>query len=675
MRLRRGAIRLLVLFAVAVIGLLGSPPASADAPFRVQEYVTDNAGVLSASDNHSVRAAIDKLVADRGLKLWVVYVKSFDGQGRQAWAEQTEKLSDFGTNDALLAIATEDRAYTFSADQSVVSAAQRGSIERQKIEPALRGDQWAAAATGAANGLGSYHSPSAEPSSGPHISAKAIWIAIAALVLLALLLWWWTLRRRRRRNKAELEAAKRVDPTDTQALAAVPLDALDGLSKQIVVDVDNAVRTSTNELELATEEFGATRVEPFAKAVANAKAALADAFNVRQILDDDVPETPLQKRQMLTKVITSAGAADRELETQQQAFGEMRSLLINAPERLDSMTQQMVALTARLEPAAATLAALHQQFAETAVSAVAGNVDQARQRLTFADENITKGRGLISAPAQDQTALFDTVRAAEGALQQSGTLLDSVDSAASDINRAISGMPAAIDDIQHGIDSAAAQLQQSGTPQADALQSAHDAAVKAVDDARANGSADPLGTFTRLTKADADLDQMLENVVALRAETQKQAQLLDQALFAAQSRVKAVSEFIDTRRGSIGPEARTRLSEAQRQLDAAQAKKDANPTEAIAHANGAASLAAQAQSLANDDVRHAQVSYAPQYSRQSDMGSVLGGIILGNVLRGGMGGGWGGGWGGGSGGGYGGSRSGGPTSFGGSGRSYGGGRF
>ncbi len=95
--------------------------------------------------------------------------------------------------------------------------------------------------------------------------------------------------RRGRRHKAEVEAAKRVDPTDAQALAAVPLEALDELSKQIVVDVDNAVRTSANELELATEEFGAARIAPFAKAVMNAKTALAQAFNVRQTLDDACP--------------------------------------------------------------------------------------------------------------------------------------------------------------------------------------------------------------------------------------------------------------------------------------------------------------------------------------------------------------------------------------------------
>ena len=124
-----------------------------------------------------------------------------------------------------------------------------------------------------------------------------------------------------------------------------------------------------------------------------------------------------------------------------------------------------------------------------------------------------------------------------------------------------------------------------------------------------------------------------------------------------------MSDFIDTRRGSIGAEARTRLAEATRQLEAAETKHDSNTTESMAHANGAATLAAQAQSLANDDVRAAQRSYTSQYGqRGSDMGSVIGGIIIGNILRGGFGGGWGGG--------FGGGRSPGrPTSYGGSSRS------
>ena len=72
-----------------------------------------------------------------------------------------------------------------------------------------------------------------------------------------------------------------------------------------------------------------------------------------------------------------------------------------------------------------------------------------------------------------------------------------------------------------------------------------------------------------------------------------------------------MSDFIDTRRGSIGPEARTRLAEAVRQLQAAQDKRATNLNEAIAHANGAAMLAAQAQSLANADVQAAQRTPTP----------------------------------------------------------------
>ena len=159
-----------------------------------------------------------------------------------------------------------------------------------------------------------------------------------------------------------------------------------------------------------------------------------------------------------------------------------------------------------------------------------------------------------------------------------------------------------------------------------------------------------MGTFTRLTQADADLDRLLASVTEQREAAERLARASQQAVSAAQSRVKAVSDFIDTRRGSIGPEARTRLSEANRQLEAAQAKQESDLTEAIAHANGAAMLAAQAQSLANDDVRSAQRSYTSQYGGggRSNMGAVIGGIIIGNILRGGFGGGYGGGYGGGS---------------------------
>ena len=61
-----------------------------------------------------MNGAVDKLFTDRRIKLWVVYVKTFDDMGWLAWSQQTEKISDFGTDDALLAIATDDRSFAFN---------------------------------------------------------------------------------------------------------------------------------------------------------------------------------------------------------------------------------------------------------------------------------------------------------------------------------------------------------------------------------------------------------------------------------------------------------------------------------------------------------------------------------------------------------------------------------
>lgn len=665
-----------MLLAILTIGLLVAPSAAAEPPARLATQLTDNAGVLSAAQRANVQRAIDRLYDDRHIKLWVVFTEDFSGQGQNDWARNTMRLSDFGDDDALLAVATVDRAFAFQVPSTVRGEDRADDIRHDSITPALRRDDWAGAAIAAANGLNA--DPPAAPAAGG-ISWPGMLIGLGVIAVLAGLVWWWSSRRRAKRRHAEFEAAKRVDPTDANALASVPLEALDELSRSIVVDVDNAVRTSEAELELAVEEFGAKRTEPFSAALENAKKALAQAFTVRQTLDDDAPETPLQQRELLTKVVVSAARADRELEAQSQAFEQLRDLVINAPTRLDAMTQQMVDLTARLEPSRQTLDTLHTQFDATALTSVATNVDTAEERLAFADRNITTARGLVSRPATDQTALVDAVRSAESALDQTRTLLDAVDSAASDINRALTDLPAAITDIQAGIDQANSLLAQPGTPQADKLGAARDAAKSAADDAAANGKADPLGTFTRLTKADAELDQLLAGVHEQQEAAERLARALEQALFTAQSRIKAVSDFIETRRGSIGPEARTRLAEAQRQLQAAEAKRAANPNEAVAHANGASTLAAQAQGLANDDVRAAARSYTSQYGGGggSDMGAVLGGILIGNILRGG-----GGGFGGGFGGGYGGGRGmGRPTSYGGSshssGRSYsgGGGRF
>jgi uncharacterized membrane protein YgcG/predicted nucleic acid-binding Zn-ribbon protein len=632
-----------LLMAVLTVGVLLASTAAGQPPFRVPDYVTDNAGVLSQGQRIQVENAVNQLYNDKRIRLWVVYVDTFSGQDAVNWTQQTRRLSDIGGQDAILAVATQDRTYAFLPPTTAPGGVDVTSLRTNEIEPKLRQSDWAGAGIAAANGL---NAMSSSTSSDAHISWFGVLVAFAVLALAILLVWLWLRRRRRKRREAEFAAARRVDPADPNALASVSIDALDDLSKSIVVDVDNAVRTSDNELVLAVEEFGPEQTEPFNRAVANAKTALAQAFNVRQILDDAVPETTQQRRDLLTRVVVAAAKADRELDAQREAFEQLRDLVINAPSRLDALTQQMVDVTARIAPSEQALAALHKQYSDSALASVAGDVETAKQRLAFADQNITNARTLVSRPAGRQAGLVDSIRAAESALGQARTMLDAIDSAGTDINRAIATLPSAIADIQQGVNQAGTLLAQGNTPHPTELGAARDAAVKAVADAQSTGAGDPLGAFTKLTQADAELDRLLATIAEEREATERLSRACDQALFTAQSRVKGVSDFIDTRRGSIGPEARTRLAEAVRQLQAAQDKRSVDLNEAIAYANGASMLAAQAQDMANADVRAAQQAYTGRYGNTggSNMGAVIGGIVIGNILSGGLGGSTGGGW-------------------------------
>lgn len=646
--------QLWLMISVLLVGTLLAPAAFAEPPMRLPDYVTDQAGALNSQQRSEVNGAMQQLYDKRGTRLWVVYVDSFSGANPRDWAESTWRKSFLGNHDAILAVAIQDRAYALLVPEAATGDVDVDRLRSDVVEAKLHDGDWAGAAVATADGL---RGASSAPFNwvGLVIALAVIGVAFAGLI-------WWARSRRRQRRQADLNAAQQADATDPAVLAKMSPETLEDLSKSILVEVDNAVRTSDNELALAVGEFGERDTAPFITALQNAKAAMAQAFSVRQTLDDAVPETPQQRHDLLTQVIVSAARADKELEDRRTAFHQMRDLVINAPTRLDVLTQQMVVLTARIEPAQKTLTGLHGQFTETALASVAGNVDGARERLTFADQNITAARGLVSKPADSQAALVNAIRAAESAVGQAQRLLDSVDSAATDIAHAISALPAAITDIQNGI--RAAEAVPPGAHYAE-LTAARTAAVQAVSNAQASGAADPLSAFTQLTAADSQLDKLLATIAEETAALNRLRQSFGQALLAAQSRVRGVSDFIDTRRGSVGSEARTRLAEAQRRLESAQAAQATDLPTAIEQANAADALAAQAQNLADNDVRAARQAYAGSgTSTAGDIGGIIIGGILSGMIRGGSGGGsHGGGWS--------------STSFGGSGGGFsgGGGRF
>lgn len=604
--------------------MVATSGAAAEQPTRMDTYVTDPAGALDAGDTRRVRAAVDTLYVEHKVRLWVTYVGDFAGYSPQEWAAQTARQSGFGSRDLLLAVATRDRAYAFDGERPAgVSEAEVDGLLTERVEPALRDDRWADAGVAAAAGIGA-------AMSGGGVSTGPVLI-IGALIVLALVgLLLYQRYRRRARDRADLDRARQTDPADSAALAALPVTALHARSREVLVELDNAVRTSAEELELAVGEFGAPAVLPFRTALENARAATAKAFAIRQQLDDAVPETPDEQRTLLIDLLTTAGHADRELDARVTEFDAMRDLLIDAGPRLDALTREIVELTGRIPVSEAERARLASTHPASVLAPIADNVIMARERIAFADDCVAAGRREIARPVGEQGGAVADIRAAEGAIGQARTLLDAVDGAAFHIRQARDALPAVLDELRGELDTAAG-LAEHGGPKLETAVAAARAVLARADTA----AADPLGVHHDAVAADDDLDRALAAAGARQRAAADLARRLDQALGDAAARVRMATDFIATRRGAMDAMPRTRLSEAQRHLDEAQRLRATDPATAFDHARAAADLGGRALQEAQAGAQTWEVRRRPGGGVQA--GAILGGILIDSMLRGGPG--------------------------------------
>lgn len=184
---------------ILTAGLLLVSPAAAQPPSKLTDHITDSTGVLTDSGRAAVSEAIDRLYRDRHIQLWVVYTDNFSRFKPDNWADRTRSASGLGGQDALLAIATNTKAYSFTVPPQVQgpTAAGLDSLRRNQIEPVLGAKDWSGAAVAAADGLDKLAS-SAKPAS----SSKPIWplVAIGVIVVVVLLLLFVLYRARRRRR-------------------------------------------------------------------------------------------------------------------------------------------------------------------------------------------------------------------------------------------------------------------------------------------------------------------------------------------------------------------------------------------------------------------------------------------------------------------------------------------
>ncbi|OMC18358.1 YgcG family protein [Mycobacterium sp. SP-6446] len=192
-----------VVLTILTAGLLLAAPAQAQPPSKLTEHVTDNTGALTDSSRPAVSSAIDRLYRDKHLQLWVVYVDNFSRFKPENWADRTRSASEMGDHDALLAVATNSKAYWLSVPPTMqgITTDELNSLRSNQIEPRVNAKDWGGAAVAAADGLN-------KSASSSHRIWPLIAMGVAVIVLVVVIVVLLLLYQRHRRR------ARRVDSRD-----------------------------------------------------------------------------------------------------------------------------------------------------------------------------------------------------------------------------------------------------------------------------------------------------------------------------------------------------------------------------------------------------------------------------------------------------------------------------
>jgi hypothetical protein len=564
-----------------------------------------------------------------------LFVPTTNGTNVTTYAEQVAAANSLGVNDALLVVALEDRTDALSVSNGLpqITNDEIDRILSTGVEPQLRGGDYAGAVIAAVDGLGQAAAASGSTSSGSDLGGSVFLGIIAALLIVVGLYIVFVVVARRRRDSRTAEERDR----DTGDLAR--------RANHDLIAADEAVRDGQQDLGFVEAEFDEPDVAPYRTALQQAADEVKAAFAVRQQLDDEVPDDAATRRGLLEEILRHTEVVAGLLKAQQDRLQQLRDVRRRAPEVLQQLAEQVSALSSRLDGTRATVARLNG-YAEPSWASVKGHAAEADKRIQFARDAVARGQAALAG--QDQRTIGGAIRDAQGALGEATSLLDAVDRLAASLDDAAARLPAELAAAASDVDAARAASASSGA--------GADQAPKVADAERLLASAreaaaalppDVLSAFRDATAANAAADSVVAAIREAAAREARRQAVLDGAIRAAAMAVAQAGDFVETRRGGVGREARTRLAEAQRQLDAATAAESSDPDRALAAAQRAQSLANDAYLIASQDFNQFdQRGPGGGYGRGGGGGDAAGAVI-GGIIGGILSGGWGGGgWGG-----------------------------
>ena len=624
----------------------GAPRALPAASTTLTEHVTDELGILDAS---KAQQAVDTMSSKYGVGLWVLTV-SDSSQKASAIAAQAFKDTKLGRDDMLLVInipsdGSASKSYKLQAHDN---SSKFSESDYKRIDSAIKkqlsaGNYDDAVAAIPDNMSGSSGSGSSGDSGDSGSSALPLLLGGGAVAAGGAAAWTVYKRRKNKENDDMLFGKRRnqggAPGNQPAGPAAMTVEQLRTQAGSALVQADDTVRAAAEELSYAQAQFGLSATDAFTAALDSARKHLSRCFELRKILDDDIPETEPQQRQMYTEILQHCSEAVGEIRAQEEAFNKRRGIEANLPTSIAETAQRADETEQAIVMAETILVTLSAAYPASSLTSVAQAPEQARRLLAAGRTALDQARASVEA-SQEATAV-EQVRIAQGSIAQAGQLAAQVTGARERLQSAAKDLEAAIASISSDLVDAKRLV---GAGAAATRARLVDVAEAAVAEGRqasgANPSGDPLAALDHLARAEAAIDAALAPAREREENDSRARASLGSRLARLNSQVESVTSYITTYRGAVGPSARTALSEAARHATAATTVQTTDPVAALAEVAAAEPLVAQAQALAEADVRGSSSSWSPnsgeRYSYSRDYGRSGGGLDLGSLLLGGL---------------------------------------
>ena len=667
--------RCIALFAAIAFVCMPIGMAHADSPVTITSTVTDPHSFLSDSQAQSASQSLSTLRSG-GLDAYVVLVTDFSDQAPVKWCEAAGTKSGLSNSSLVLVIATEQRVAATCgntdqkgiADSAVVSAFAAAKTELGKANPldadtVVSAIQAYSSSLKAAQSSGSTTTKSTTPkktsaakSSSSDTSDSStflfgsiiLFFFFTVLILLPIILVTAIVRSQRKTRKTVVGTQEQQRVQSTLDLARMLLDA------------DDVVRASEDEIEFARAQFGPDAIASFSSAIDNARALVSRGFALQRGNEDG--SNPVSTQEM-NDFINRLNAAMNQLVQERQSFTERRNKEANIGQQVSDLLESIAQTRNQISQAEMDLQTLKLAYSAEAIASLIGRPDQARALL---DQAETSAKEALAAQQSGQNA-YETLEVARRALSLARHQLESITQAPDQLARSSELLTAAIGSITSDI-SDVTRLKADPV----AFKPLVDSAQAAISGGHAaqNGQGDPLAALESLRLAEAALDEALAPLRSAEERAQRAQSGIDALLSQADSEVARANQHITSHGSLVGFDARSQLSFARSALQNAHSFHNQGNDESAATQARTAITYAQAAMTAP--------LTTPQQSSGSRIADGLTGALVWSVLDSILSSGgshrrsWDSGWGGSSWGGGGSSNSGSFGGFGGSSGGFGG---